>query len=45
LRAAGEILARTVPKGAVDWHIEDHAGKGLEKLREVCDIIKEKVKD
>jgi protein-tyrosine-phosphatase len=32
-----------VPKEVEDWQIEDPSGKGVEKFREVRDIIKKKV--
>ncbi|MCW4019951.1 MAG: arsenate reductase ArsC [Candidatus Bathyarchaeota archaeon] len=33
-----------VPKEVVDWNIEDPARKGIEKFREVRDIIRRRVK-
>lgn len=34
-----------VPKEVIDWHIEDPAGKGVEKFREVRDLIRKKVEE
>ena len=45
LVSCGRDSSPNCPEGAVDWHIENHVGKRIEKLREVRDITKEKVKE
>jgi len=45
LMGCGKDACPTVPKEVVDWHIEDPVGKGIQKFREVRDIIKGKVEE
>ena len=45
LMGCGKDACPTVPKEVVDWHIEDPDGKGIQKFREVRDIIKGKVEE
>ena len=45
LMGCGRDACPTVPKEVVDWHIEDPVGKGIQKFREVRDIIKVKVEE
>lgn len=44
LMGCGGNACPIVPKQVEDWQIEDPAGKGIEKFREVRDIIREKVR-
>jgi len=44
LMGCGGNACPIVPKQVEDWQIEDPSGKGIEKFREVRDIIKKKVK-
>jgi protein-tyrosine-phosphatase len=43
LMGCGKNACPIVPKEVEDWQIEDPSGKGVEKFREVRDIIKKKV--
>ena len=43
LMGCGGNACPIVPKQVEDWQIEDPAGKGIEKFREVRDIIRKKV--
>jgi protein-tyrosine-phosphatase len=43
LMGCGRNACPIVPKEVVDWNIEDPAGKGIEKFREVREIIRRKV--
>lgn len=45
LMGCGIDACPIVPKDVVDWHIEDPVGKGIEKFREVRDLIKGKVEE
>jgi len=45
LMGCGRDACPIVPKEVVDWQIEDPVGKGIEKFREVRDIIKRRVKE
>jgi len=45
LMGCGRDACPIVPKDVVDWHIEDPVGKGIEKSREVRDLIKGKVEE
>jgi len=45
LMGCGRDACPTVPKEVIDWHIEDPVGKGIQKFREVRDIIKGKVEE
>jgi len=44
LMGCGGNACPIVPKQVEDWQIEDPSGKGIEKFREVRDIIEKKVK-
>ncbi|MEM2969928.1 MAG: arsenate reductase ArsC [Candidatus Bathyarchaeia archaeon] len=44
LMGCGGNACPIVPKQVEDWQIEDPSGKGIEKFREVRDIIREKVR-
>jgi protein-tyrosine-phosphatase len=43
LMGCGGNACPIVPKEVEDWQIEDPAGKGIEKFREVRDVIRKKV--
>jgi len=43
LMGCGRNSCPIVPKEVEDWRIEDPSGKGVEKFREVRDIIRKKV--
>ena len=45
LMGCGRDACPIVPKDLVDWHIEDPVGKGIEKSREVRDLIEGKVEE
>jgi len=43
LMGCGGNVCPIVPKEVVDWQIEDPVGKGMEKFREIRDLIRRKV--
>ena len=45
LMGCGRNACPIIPKEVVDWQIEDPVGKGIEKFREIRDLIREKVED
>lgn len=45
LMGCGRNACPIVPKRVEDWQIEDPSGKGIEKFREVRDIIRKKVEN
>jgi len=45
LMGCGRDACPIVPREVVDWQIEDPAGKGIEKFREVRNLIRKKVEE
>jgi protein-tyrosine-phosphatase len=45
LMGCGENTCPIVPKEVENWQIEDPVGKGIEKFREIRDLIKKKVEE
>ena len=53
IRKAGRVILMgcekntcpIVPEEVADWQIEDPVGKGIEKFREIRDLIREKVEE
>jgi len=45
LMGCGRNACPIVPKEVVDWQIEDPVGKGIEKFREIRDLIRSEVEE